>query len=242
MDKVAAYRISTGPVGLAINYATSEICVADLMKSISILQFKSPTESNLNFTLEETARHWQTAWSTSCAYVGPETWLEGDADGNLIVLKQNSAGVTADDRRRLEVISEIRLGEMVNRIREVKVDASPGAPVVPKAFMATVDGGVYLFGQIAEESQDLLLRLQSAMATKVVALGEGDFNTYRAYRTDVRESQEPYRFVDGELIEQFLVLPNATQEQIVAEMGEVTKAQGGLEGIKELVEGLRRLH
>ena len=227
---------------LAIHSPTSEICIADLMKSISIVTYTPASASHPEDTLTENSRHFQTAWSTACAHVDADTWLEADADGNLIVLKQNTGGVTADDRRRLESVSEIRLGEMVNRIREVNVDASAGAPVVPKAFMATVDGGVYLFGQIATMWLDLLMRLQSAMAAKVVALGRGDFNAYRAYWTEVREAPEPYRFVDGELIEQFLDMPAVNQETIVEELGEVAKAKGGIEVIRELVEGLRRLH
>ena len=212
------------------------------MKSISIVKYTPASASHPEDSLIESSRHFQTAWSTACAHVDQETWLEGDADGNLIVLKQNTAGVTADDRRRLESVAEIRLGEMVNRIREVNVDASSSAPIVPKAFMATVDGGVYLFGQIAPMWLDLLMRLQSAMADKITVLGNGDFNSYRAYWTDVREMQEPYRFVDGELIEQFLDLPAAQQRSIVEELGQIAQAKGGIESIKELVEGLRRLH
>ena len=60
--------------------------------------------------------------------------------------------------------------------------------------------------------------------------------------TLVREAPEPYRFVDGELIEQFLDMPAVNQETIVEELGEVAKAKGGIEVIRELVEGLRRLH
>ena len=59
-----------------------------------------------------------------------------------MVLSQNTAGVTADDRKRLDVVGEIRLGEMVNQIRKVEVEESPNAVVVPRAFMGTVSQGV----------------------------------------------------------------------------------------------------
>lgn len=55
-----------------------------------------------------------------------------------MVLRQNVGGVTEDDRRRLEITSEIRLGEMVNRIRRINVPVSPDCVVVPRAFLATV--------------------------------------------------------------------------------------------------------
>ena len=242
LTKLASSRTSTAPVDLAIHAPTSQICVADLIKSLSILTYTPASASHPEDTLIETARHFQTAWATACAYVDTETWLEADAEGNLMVLKQNTAGVTADDKRRLEVVSEIRLGEMVNRLRPVQVEASPGTPVVPKAFMATVEGGVYLYAHIAPMWLDLLMRLQAALAPLIVSLGNVPFNVYRAFKNQVREADEPYRFVDGELVEGFLDLDLKTQEAVVDELGEMGKTRGGVEGIKALIEGLKRLH
>ena len=242
LQKLATYRTSTAPIDLAVHTPTSQICIADLMKSISIVTYVPTSSQYPEDRLTETARHFQTVWATACCYVDTDTWLEADAEGNLMVLKQNTAGVTADDKRRLEVVSEIRLGEMVNRLRPLHVEASAGTPVVPKAFMATVEGGVYLFAQIAPLWLDLLMRLQAALAPLVVSLGDIPFNTYRAFRNQVRETEEPYRFVDGDLVEGFLGLDLKTQTEVVEELGELGKERGGVEGIKTLVEGLKRLH
>ena len=242
LTKLATYRTSTAPIDLAIHAPTAQICIADLMKSVSIVTYTPESSHFPHHSLAETGRHFLTVWTTACCYIDTDTWLEADAEGNLLVLRQNTAGVTADDRRRLEVVSEMRLGEMVNRLRPVSVEATAGAPVVPKAFMATVEGGVYLFGQIAPVWLDLLMRLQAALAPLVISLGNVPFNSYRGFRNQVREVEEPYRFVDGELIEGFLDLDIATQEGVVQELGELGRAKGGLEGIKALVEGLKRLH
>lgn len=213
------------------------------MKSVSVCTY-TPGVGGVDPTLTETARHFQTAWGTAVAHVGEDTWLEADAEGNLMVLKQNVAGVTEDDRRRLEPFSEMRLGEMVNRIRsfEVETDAKNPAPVTPKAFMGTVEGSIYLFGLIAPRHRDLLMRLQAALAPLVESLGDVPFNVYRAFKNQVREAEEPYRFVDGELIEGFLDLAPGMQEDVVRELGQVAKEVGGVDGMRELVEGLRRLH
>lgn len=215
------------------------------MKSISIVTYRPPSSDTPHETshkLEETGRHFQTAWSTAVARVGVDMWLESDAEGNLIVLAQDPHALTADDKRRLRAISEIRLGEMVNRIRPIKVTVAPTAVVAPSAFMATVEGGVYLFGLIAPAYLDLLIRLQAALAPRVASLGNIPFSKYRAYRSQVREADEPERFVDGELVEEFLNLSAGTQEQVVEELGAVAQEKGGLEGIREMVESLRRLH
>ena len=242
LHKRATYRTSTAPIDISIH--GSQIAIADLMKSVSITSHTSGSVG-LDDTLTETARHYQTAWGTAVAHVGEDIWLEADAEGNLMVLHQNIGGVTSDDRRRLEVTSEMRLGEMVNRIRSFEVsetDSRTPAPVTPKAFMGTVEGSIYLFGLIAPTHRDLLMRLQASLATMVSSLGDVPFNSYRAFKNQVREAEEPYRFVDGELIEGFLDLKDELQESVVGGLGEVGIKAGGPEGIRELVEGLRRLH
>ena len=136
LQKQASFRTSTAPIDIAIT--GNIIAVADLMKSVSIVEYKRGT-AGLPDTLEEVARHFQTVWATAVAQVGKDAaFLESDAEGNLMVLQQNTNGITADDRRRLEVISEIRLGEMVNRIRSFDVSANPNAIVTPTAFTGTV--------------------------------------------------------------------------------------------------------
>ena len=213
LRKLTTYRTSTAPIDLTVHAAISQIAIADLMKSVSICTY-TPGQGGVDPTLTETARHFQTTWGTAVAHVGEDTWLEADAEGNLMVLRQNVAGVMADDKRRLEVESEIRLGEMVNRIRsfEVEIDAKNPAPVIPKAFMGTVDGSIYLFGLIAPTHRDLLMRLQASLAPLVQSLGNVPFNAYRAFKNQVREAEEPYRFVDGELIEAFLYLSSGEQD------------------------------
>jgi DNA damage-binding protein 1 len=52
----------------------------------------------------------------------------------------------------------------------------------------------------------------------------------------VRESEEPYRFVDGEFLERFLDADEEVQRKAVEGLGV------GVEEMKGLVEGLRRLH
>lgn len=107
------------------------------MKSISLVEFK-PGQDGLPDTLTEVARHYQTLWSTAVAQIEGNYYLEGDAEGNLVVLNRNTTGVTDDDKRRMQVTSELRLGEMVNRIHPIAVQSSPDAAVAPRALLATV--------------------------------------------------------------------------------------------------------
>lgn len=113
------------------------IIIADLMKSVSVVEYQHG-DAGLPDMLTEIARHFQTTWGTAVAEVAEHTYLESDAEGNLAVLKRNTNGATADDKRRLQVTSEMRLGELVNRIRRVDVATAPDAFVIPRAFLATV--------------------------------------------------------------------------------------------------------
>lgn len=101
-----------------------------------------------------------------------------------------------------------------------------------------MDGSIYLYALIAPSKQDLLMRLQQAIALRVQSPGNVPFNTYRAFKNSVREAEEPFRFVDGDLIERFLDCGAGVQESICEELGGKVNA----EEVRAMVEGLRRIH
>jgi DNA damage-binding protein 1 len=233
------------------------------MKSVSILTLTSPsstTTTSREWSLTEVARHFATLWSSAVTCIGENEWLVADMEGNLVTLRRNTGGVTEDDKRRLEVVSEGRLGEVVNTIVPVHVPSAPpareragstttttvangpahslGPVVVPKAFLATVEGGVYMLGSISSSFQDLLMRLQSAVAGRIEAPGYMPWAKYRAFKSEVREADEPYRFVDGELVEMVLGFDDPVVEDVCRELG----AGLTVEALRAMVEGLRRLH
>ncbi|KAK4539382.1 hypothetical protein LTR36_010983 [Oleoguttula mirabilis] len=235
--KKATYRTATAPIDLSVSGAI--IAVADLMKSVSLLEYK-PGRAGTPDTLGEIARHFETLWGTAVAKVAENTYLEADAEGNLVVLQHDINGYSADDRRRLKPVSEMLLGEMVNRIRAIDVRPTANAVVIPRAFLATVEGSIYLFALIAPGKQDLLMRLQTILAARVKVLGHVPFNKWRGFRSQVRDMGEegPMRFVDGEVIEAFLEADEGVQEEVCRELG------GGVEveEVRAMVEGLRRIH
>ena len=189
-------------------------------------------------------------------------------EGNILILRRNINGVTPDDRKRLEVVGEMRLGEVVNKIIPIGSVSSNAAampskarrrtrtdsliksddveeaeeedtpPVMPKAFLATVEGGVYMFGSIADSYVSPLLKLQNALAEKVQAPGYMPWAKWRALRNEVREAEEPFRVVDGELVEEVLRLDDGRLQAVVAE-GDVGWS---VDRTKVVVEGLRRLY
>ncbi|KAM0713170.1 hypothetical protein Q7P35_000622 [Cladosporium inversicolor] len=235
LAKKASYRTATAPIDITVT--DSVIAVTDLMKSVSLVEY-TKGRAGLPDTLSEVSRHYETLWGTAVANVADNTYLEADAEGNLIVLQRDVTSYSEDDKRRLRVTSEILLGEMVNRIRRIDVQPTPNATVIPRAFLATVDGSIYLFALIAPGKQDLLMRLQAKLAEMVKSPGHVPFNKFRGFRSGVRDMGEegPVRFVDGELVEAFLDLGAEAQERVVEGL------EVGVEEVRGIVEGLKRIH
>lgn len=80
------------------------------------------------------------------------------------------------------------------------------------------------------------------MAGMVVTPGGMPFNKFRAFRNTIRQAEEPYRFVDGELIERFLSCSVELQEEIVGKVIADGVTGVTVESVKGLVEELRRMH
>jgi DNA damage-binding protein 1 len=110
-----------------------------------------------------------------------------------------------------------------------------GSVVIWRLIFLQAEGSLFLYGSVAPTSQDLLLRLQQRLAENVETPGNIPFATYRSFRNAERETEEPYRFIDGELIERFLDLDEERQEV-------VCKGLAKVEEVRDLVEGLRRMH
>ncbi|RAR08264.1 dna damage-binding protein 1 [Stemphylium lycopersici] len=233
LTKLASFRCSTAPIDITVN--GSLIAIADLMKSLVVVEY-TKGEAGLPDKLVEVARHYQITWATAVTEVDTNMYLESDAEGNLVVLNRDPNGVTDDDKRRLNVTSEMLLGEMVNRIRRIDVLTAADAVVIPKAFVGTVEGSIYLFGLISPAHQNLLMTLQSNLGSLVPAPGDIQFAKFRAFKNAVREEEEPMRFVDGELVERFLDVSEEVQRKAIEGLGV------DLEEVRGLVEGLRRLH
>ncbi|CAJ0549478.1 Ff.00g030910.m01.CDS01 [Fusarium sp. VM40] len=233
LQKLAAYRPSAIPIDLDV--AGNMIGVGDLMQSLSLVEF-IPAQDGNKAKLEERARHFEPLWTTAVCHIEGERWLEADSQGNLVVLQRNADAPTEQDRRRLEIISEMSIGEQINRIRKLHVPAAENSIVHPRAFLASAEGSLYLYGDIAPQYQDLLMTFQSKMEGYLDAPGNIEFKLWRSFRNDNRESEGPYRFVDGEMVERFLDMDEEKQELICEGLGP------NVEDMRNMIEELRRMH
>lgn len=89
---------------------------------------------------------------------------------------------------------------------------------------------------ISPRYRDLLIRFQDKLANVIETTGTIEFSRYRSFRNEERESEGPFRFVDGELLERFLDLSEDEQEMVCEELGP------NAEAMRNLVEELKRMH
>lgn len=95
-----------------------------------------------------------------------------------------------------------------------------GPLVRPQAFVGTQEGSIYLLGAINTSLTDAMIRLQTALSTRILSPGYMPWAKFRAWKTDVRESDEPFRFVDGEMVEAGLLgLADGVLEDVLRESG-----------------------
>ena len=81
------------------------------------------------------------------------------------------------------------------------------------------------------------MTLQSVIASRIESLGSLSFQKFRGFRTIARSSDAPFRFVDGELIEEFLKCDPDLQDEIVQQVGYSSVGE-----VKRMIEALQKLH
>lgn len=113
MIRLAQYRAHSEPIDLGVY--DDVIAVGDLMKGPSLLKYAE--SENGKQTLRDLARTYQTSWTTAVEMWDMDTVVAADSECNMSIWRRNASGITEEDRKRLQLIGEINIGEMVNRIR-----------------------------------------------------------------------------------------------------------------------------
>ncbi|KAF8248907.1 DNA damage-binding protein 1 [Wilcoxina mikolae CBS 423.85] len=240
LTKLTSYRCHSEPIDLGV--LGNMISVGDLMKGPYIIEYTSFPSPKLT----EVARTYQTLWSTAVDMMDKDTVINGDAEGNLSIWQRDDDALLVADQKRLRLIADMRIGEMINRIRRVDVQPlhmAHDALLQPAAYIATVEGSIYLLAKISEAKTQLLLQLQTNLAKVVVSVGELEFNRWRSFSTPSRVSEEPYRFVDGDFVGKFLTLPEDVAKKVCRGVDNDIYALGAsVEEVRSLVESLKTFH
>lgn len=135
LEKLATYRPANVPV--EIDVSGMVIGIADLTQALTLVEFV-PAKKGVAAQMVVRANHFSPSWTTALSHLDDEQWLEADSTGNLCVVRRNVEAQTPDEQLRMDVISEIHIGEQINRIRRLAAGPAEKAVVLPKAFLASV--------------------------------------------------------------------------------------------------------
>lgn len=83
--------------------------------------------------------------------------------------------------------------------------------------MGSISGYIGLYLQLSPSLYQLLMSLQLALAEHIPSVGRIEHGAWRSFESDER-SDFAYGFVDGDLIETYLDLPKAAQQELIQDL------------------------
>ncbi|CAK1553322.1 unnamed protein product [Leptosia nina] len=230
-------------VALYLKVKGDFILIGDLMRSMSLLQYKQ-----MEGSFEEIARDYSPNWMTAIEILDDDTFLGAENSSNLFVCQKDSAATTDEERQQMGYMGQFHLGDMVNVMRLgslVGQHADTAAPVQNPATLATVNGAICLVVQLSQELYDFLHQLEERLTHTIKSVGKIPHAFWRSFNTDIK-TEPAEGFIDGDLIESFLDLSREKQQEIV-QMG-LQIDDGGImrkatvDDLIKIVEDLTRIH
>ncbi|KAG5439299.1 hypothetical protein PCANB_001598 [Pneumocystis canis] len=231
---LATYKSAILCLSLAVH--GTYIIIGDLMKSVSLLSLIN-TENG--YKLKEIAKDCNPLWMTCVAALDDNLYIGAEAEGNLSLFWRDS---NITDKNKLQIISEIKWGELVNQIKPGTILYSENSMIIPKATFVTVDGSIGFLFVIKHEYLEFLVNLQSNMGKIINGIGYLNHSNWRAFCNRRKKENEPKCFIDGDFIEFFINLDDNIKQKII------DGANGGIpllltiKEVNRIVEDLIRLH
>lgn len=230
-------------VALYLKVKGDFILVGDLMRSMSLLQYKQ-----MEGSFEEIARDYSPNWMTAIEILDDDTFLGAENSFNLFVCQKDSAATTDEERQQMGYMGQFHIGEMVNVMRTgslVGQHADTAAPVSNPVLLATVNGAICLVVQLSQELYEFLHQLEERLTHTIKSVGKISHSFWRSFNTDIK-TEPAEGFIDGDLIESFLDLSREMQKETV--MGLQIDDGGGMmrkatvDDLIKIVEEIGRAH
>ncbi|KJE89467.1 UV-damaged DNA binding protein, variant [Capsaspora owczarzaki ATCC 30864] len=215
------------------------IIVGDLMRSISLLMYKSGTSS-----IEEIAQDTCPNWVTAVDMLDDDVFIGGESSFNIFTCRRNLEASTDEERKRLEVVGEFHVGEFINQFRAgslvMKLPDEQEQPIQPSTLFGTGNGVIGVIARLTRSQYEFLQLVQAAMAKVIKGVGGLNHSAWRSFCNE-RRLTEAKGFIDGDLIECFLDLPRDKMQVVVT--GLVRDGQPvSVDDLLKYVEELARIH
>ncbi|CAK4097320.1 unnamed protein product [Aphanomyces euteiches] len=199
------------------------VAIGDLMKSISLLNYKA-----LDGSLEEVAKDLNSNWMTAVDILDDDHFIGSETDFNLFCVERQSGATTDEERSRLDCVSEFHVGEFVNRFRHGSLvmqqpgqEASKGSSLL----FGTVSGMIGCILPLDNAQYTFLRRLEAALNQVIKGVGGFLHKDWRMYESR-RHTSEARGFIDGDLVEAFLDLNKPLMQKVV----DLLNTDGAMDG------------
>ncbi|EAT46411.1 AAEL002407-PB [Aedes aegypti] len=219
------------------------ILVGDLMRSITLLQYKQ-----MEGSFEEIARDYQPNWMTAVEILDDDAFLGADNSNNLFVCLKDGAATTDDERQQMPEVAQVHLGDMVNVFRHGSlVMENIGERTTPTSgcvLFGTVSGAIGLVTQIPADYYEFLRKLQENLTDTIKSVGKIDHAYWRSFHTEMK-TERCEGFIDGDLVESFLDLSREKMHEAALGLQidvDGTKKEATVDDIIKIVEDLTRIH
>ncbi|XP_049877553.1 DNA damage-binding protein 1 [Pectinophora gossypiella] len=233
-------------VALYLKVKGDFILVGDLMRSMSLLQYKQ-----MEGSFEEIARDYSPNWMTAVEILDDDTFLGAENSFNLFVCQKDSAATTDEERQQMGYAGQFHVGDMVNVMRRGALAARHAdcadcaAPTANPVLLATVSGAICLVVQVSHELFEFLRQLEERLTRSIKSVGRVAHSFWRSFNTDIK-TEPADGFVDGDLIESFLDLHRDVQRETIQGMqiddGGGMMRDATVDDIIKIVEDLTRIH
>ena len=230
-------------IALKVETKGNLIVVGDLMKSITLLEYKHESGR-----IEEVAHDFSSNWMTAVEILDDDTYLGAESSYNLFSVKRNKNALTDDLRGTLELSSAFHLGDSVNRFRKGSlVMRMPDQTVEEHSseisntwLFGTISGGLGVIATISKKDFDLLNKVQEAMQTTIVGVGNFSHKEFRSFH-NVQRNLPMKNFIDGDLIELFLDLSRDEQIKIANQVVQEPEKNYSVDVLAKKIEEISRL-
>lgn len=226
------------------------ILIGDLMRSFKLLLYKAEKGAFEEISMDTTLNP---VFMTAIEMVDDETYLGADGRHLFICQKNSEAAVESDLQYMLQP-SRIYIGDNVNKFQRGSLvmehlGSSP-SPIQGKPILyGSVHGAVGLIGQLEVSTFSLLSKLQEKMAAAITSVGNIEHEVYRCFSMEhptATKTKSSEGFIDGDLVEHFLDLPQDKMEEICKGIKRIdnqgTEVEVTVEDVVKLVEDLSRVH
>ncbi|KPJ17707.1 DNA damage-binding protein 1 [Papilio machaon] len=193
------------------------ILVGDLMRSISLLQYKQRKKTTIRSPAS------QSSDETRAATTDEERQQMGYAG-------QVHLGDTVNAMRRGALVAPL---------------ADTAAPVHNPVLLATVNGAICLVVQVSQQLFEFLRQLEERLTRTIKAVGKVPHAFWRSFNTDIK-TEPAEGFIDGDLVETFLDLSRDMQQDTVQGLqiddGGGMMRDATVDDLIKIVEDLTRIH